>query len=514
MTPDLRLNSLPRPGEIAGRNTDPRFYAALAVLPNPDPILRKAGRSEEVFESIQADAHVIGELRLIRADLLRFKLRLTAGGDSRKDKYALELCQNFLARAPAPMMTWPDAIWNIGLAPFRGHSVHEIVWQRDGDQLMPARLLDRPQRRFKFDQDGALKLITRDDPLFGVPAEEAYFLVNRHMPSYDNPYGVALFSSCFWPYTFKHAGFRWFVKFCERFGIPFPIGKYPAGTPDEQITKLEQGLESLIEAGYAALQEDGAVELLESKTAGGGGKIVQQQLVEAANAEISKALSSQTLSTEQTGSSGSRGAAEVHRGRSLDVGESDRDSIAFTLDGLWARITLFNFGPDAKPPRSEFVAEEDVTKDRAEIYEIFGRMGGKPSREAMAAELDIELADPLKPEDQMQPPPVQAPGVPADPAGLRAATFARADAPFADQGAIDDANLDARLQPIAEQMLKPLIDELRNGLTPDQLLQRLASLYPKLDDSALQEMVARVIFVADVWGRLSAEGQVPGTGDG
>lgn len=504
----LRNRALPTPGEIAGRNTDPRFYAAMSILPNPDPILRKAGKSEEVFDTIQSDPHVIGELRLIRADLLRFKHRLQPGGDSRKDKRAFELCQNYLDRTPAPMMTWPQTIWNMGLAPFRGLSMHEIVWDRAGDMLMPDRLLDRPQRRFRFDPGGELRLITREQPMFGIPAEEVYFLINRHMPSYDNPYGVALFSSCFWPYTFKHAGYRWFVKFCERFGIPFPIGEYPAGTPGEDVQKLEEGLEALIEAGYAALQEGGAIKLLEAKGATGSGKIAQHQLIEAANAEMSKALSSQTLSTEQTGSTGSRAAAETHRGRSADVGEGDRDGIAYALDTLWARITLFNFGPDARPPKSEFVTEEQVTKDRAEIYQIAIEAGLNPSRKAMAAELDIELADPNDQDDQLQhqlPPPVP------NPITAAAAEFARGDSEtFPDQVAIDAANLDGALQSAIERLIKPLLNDLRDGIEPEALRAKLGELYPQLDDGGLQMLLERALFVAMVWGRLNASDEDEG----
>lgn len=501
------MNPLPEPRELAGRSTDPKIFDGLWTLPNPDHILRKAGKSEEIFDAIQSDAHVIGELRLIRADLLRFKHRLVPGGDKRKDQRALELCQMLLDRPPAPMMAWPDAIWNIGLSPFRGQSVHEIVWERTGNEIMPAKLLDRPQRRFRYNASGELRLLTRKDVLFGEPAEDLYFLLNRHMPSYDNPYGLALFSSCFWPYTFKNGGFRWFVKFCERMGIPFPVGTYPSGAGEPEIEKLTEALAALVEAGYAALPEGGQINLLESKMGGGTGKLAQHQLVEASNAEMSKALSSQTLSTEQTGSTGSRGAAEVHRGRSANVGESDRDGIAYTLDRLWALITRINVGEDAKPPRSEFNADEKAGKERAETYEIFINAGGKPSRKKMAADLGIELADPADPEDQFD-----APAAPKlNPIATAAAEFARITASeFPDQDAIDAVDIDEQLQGLAQDLLRPLIERVSAGVEPDVLLNDLAALFPKLDDAALQGMLARVIFVGDVWGRLSAQAESSG----
>lgn len=493
--------------EIAGRNSDPRFYSSLALLPNPDPILRKAGKSDEVYDTIQADSHVIGDLRLVRADLLRFKHRLVAGGNTRKDKRALELCQAFLDNAPAPHTNWPDMIWHIGLAPFRGQSLTEIVWERSGDLLMPAKLLDRPNRRFAWAPDASLRVLTRDQPVYGVPAEEAYFLLNRHMPSYDNPYGVALFSSCFWWHLFKHAGARFTVKFCERVGIPFPLGTYPAGTPEPDIAKLEEALQALLEAGYAAYQEGGAITLLESKVAGGAGKLVQQQLVELCNAEMSKAISSQTLSTESP-NSGSRAAAESHRERAGDVSQCDRDGVAFTLDRLWRLITRFNLGEDAKPPTSEFLNEEAATKDRAEVYKTFAEMGGNPSRKAMAADLGIQLADPNDGDDQMRNAGPAANASVRDPAqipGAAAEFAAMLSAGFPDQLAVEAVNLDAALQPIMEKLLAPVMSAVKDGLSPEALKAQLAELYPLLDDRALQTLLTRAFFVSMVWGRLHGE---------
>ena len=319
-----RLKRLPNAAEIAGRNTDPRWYAALTMLPNPDPILRKAGLDAEVFDAIQSDAHVMGELRSIKADMLRFQHVLVPGDQSRKAKRAHELCLKVMNRGPAPLRSWPNLIWNIAQATFRGISVHELVWGKDGELLLPVKILDRPQRRFSFDTDNRMRVLTREHPLEGELAEDQYFLVCRHMPSFDNPYGVALFSSCYWPYTFKHgAGFPRFVKYCERHGLPLPVGKYPPGTPPEQVELLEQALENLIDAGYAALQDDASIDLVESKGGSSNGRLAQHSLIEVCNAEMSKALTSQTLATESP-NSGSRAASESHRARAGDVNAGDR----------------------------------------------------------------------------------------------------------------------------------------------------------------------------------------------
>jgi phage gp29-like protein len=74
----------------------------------------------------------------------------------------------------------------------------------------------------------------------------------------------------------------------------------------------------------------------------------------------------------------------------------------------------------------------------------------------------------------------------------------------------DQAALDAALAAISEgtlqgqmaQMLAPVLAVAQSD--PEQLLARLAGLYPAMDDSALMEQLARVVFVAETWGRLNA----------
>ena len=51
-------------------------------------------------------------------------------------------------------------------------------------------------------------------------------------------------------------------------------------------------------------------------------------------------------------------------------------------------------------------------------------------------------------------------------------------------------------------MLAPVFRQLENGATPDELLGMLAQLYPQMDASGLQERLARIIFVSQIWGKI------------
>lgn len=349
--------------EVATRTSDPNFYGALQFLPNPDAVLRKLGKSQEVFDAILADAHVIGELRPMRANVINFNWRIKPGGDQADDRRAFEQALLLFSQRPAPGMGWPDVFWNMQEAILRGQRIHEVVWQLDGSLQVPAKVIDRPNHRFIYGIDNELRLLTRENRIEGIPVDPYKFLVSRHMPSFDNPYGVALLSSCFWPYTFKHNGFRFFVKFCEKYGIPWAVGKYPAGTAQAQIDALADSLARMVEDAIAAIPDSGAVELLSYSTSG---QLPQERLIEVCNREMSKCLNSQTLATELNGA-GSFAAAETHRGRELGNGAADRKIIEATINELLGWQTELNFAGAAQP-LFEFYDEAEARKDWVDVF--------------------------------------------------------------------------------------------------------------------------------------------------
>ncbi len=69
---------------------------------------------------------------------------------------------------------------------------------------------------------------------------------------------------------------------------------------------------------------------------------------------------------------------------------------------------------------------------------------------------------------------------------------------------------EASLSAACADLLAPLMDEIREGMEPVELLVRLGDLYPKLDTATLQELMARAIFLATVVGEASAAEEADG----
>ncbi len=482
--------------QLASRETDPRFYAAMTVLPNPDKVLRKLGMSGEVFDAVISDAHVIGDLRSVRAGLLRYEYRVVPGGKSAQDLRAFALCEQIIKQRNIGGMRIPDINWNMATSVFRGMSVHEAVLRREGNYLVPDALIDTPNRRFVWSTDNTLRLLTRHQPWRGEALGPNKWLVTRHMPSYDNPYGVALFSSCFWPYTFKHSGYRYFVKFCERYGIPKAIGEYPPGTTKADQDALVDALAQMIEDAVAAIPQGGGVKLLETSTTG---ELVHERLINLCNREMSKALTSQTLAMEIQGD-GSRAAAETHRDREEGVNDSDRTIVEDTWNQLFIWITRLNF-KDAIPPRFEFYEESQARKDWADVFDVARDFLDIPTDFAHDR---LQIPLPEKGQDVLpRKTDAAAPG--AQFSGSQAAMDFAAGYPALDALDTALASLDGgTIQEDAQALLTPFFKRLE-ALGPDEVLTDLAALYPDLDTTALEDRASRIIFVAMLWGRLNGD---------
>lgn len=377
--------------EAAGPDTDIAFFNALPVLPNPDPILRAMGVAERVYASILADAHVIGEVRSIRGSFRDMNYRIVTWDEKNaRAEAARELCEEWMQRTtPNAVAGWLETMWQMTAAIFSGYRVHELVWDSVDGNILPVTLVDRPNRRVVFDVYGEPLVVSRENPL-GASVEPYRVIVSRHMASMTNPYGIALLSSCFWPWTFKTGGFKYFVRYCERHGLPWPLGRYPVGTSEADQNELARAIENMIDSGYAVVQEGNGIELLVPQGTGSG-TLPQEALVNLCNREMSKALTGQAMVAELQGT-GARAASETAQDRSSSIHDFDRDIAAESFGRIFRWITTFNFGADVPAPELEFFKPEAAGKERAETYEVATRLGAKPSAAALLEELKIPAA--------------------------------------------------------------------------------------------------------------------------
>ena len=494
----------PRPQhELGGRSTDPWYWGLWSRLPNPDAVLRKMGADQSVYDQILYDPHVMGEMRTIHAALLEFEWRIVPGDESAQAARAAELAKEVMARRPAPEMTWPDVAWSMADGLFRGMAVHEVIWMRDGQRFVPERIEQRPNRRFVFDAESQLRLLTRLKPYDGEPVPEKVFLLGRHMPTYDNPYGIAVLSSCFWPYVFKHAGFKFFTTFCERFGFPWPVGKYPPDGGSIDADGMIQAMVRMVMDAVAAIPSDAEVEF-PNHSWSSSGATPHERLIQLCNRELSKALTSQTLATEIDGE-GSRAASETHRQRERAGHLSLRQVVSGTINTLFEWTTELNFGANVAPPAFEYFDEDEARMNWAKLYETARRYVPIPQAEVYK---NLRITPPRDDEPvlpgfgEASPPRLNGPG-----------NEDRRE--FAAPGTGPDAALDEALQALlaadeggvavrlGREIVEPVLEAA--AADPDALGDRLGAIYPDLNVRGLEELLGRVMYVAELVGRDDAD---------
>lgn len=486
---------------VADATSDPNlFLTQLSVLPNPDPILRQLGQAERVYHSIMMDGHVLGDVRSIRGEFRSYKYRVVPGDEKDSaSKAAAELCADWMRHTrPNKVVTdWLEVLWQMSSSILTGYRPHEMVWDYNahGGKLarktLPISIEDRPGRRFLFDVHGAPLLLSKDAPQ-GKPVEPYQFVISRHMPTTANPYGIALLSACYWPWVFKTGGWRYFVKFCERHGLPWPVARYPLGTQDNDIDKLSEAMAAMAEAGYVVVPDGTGVELLVPSSS--GTMLPQESLINATNREMSKALTGQAMVAELH-NVGARAASEVALRRQSSINDSDRDISSGGMSEVFRWITLFNFGEGVVPPELEFYRQEAASKDRAAAYQIVANLGARPSKAALLDEMDmpaaVDDADALLPISARAPAQPQEGRDPPDFSAFPGFSFARAAGMTEDEAvdlaakAADDALQDGVLDPI----YRMLVEFEEQGKSLADFRDALAPMLGQLDDEGLREVI-------------------------
>ena len=379
-------------GKEVAAGSDMTWFNKMMAMPNPDPILRRLGVADAVYASIMADAHVIGDIRSIRGSFRSYRTRVVAGDEQdARSQAAADLCEYWLQHCQpnAVAVDWMEVMWQMSSAIFTGYKVHEVVWDFVDGHILPIKVLDRKNNRFKFDHDGNL-LVLNSSSLGGERFPDYQFAVSRHMATCTNPYGVALLSSCYWPWLFKTGGFKYFMQYCEKYAVPVPFGQYPQGAQEKDIEQFEQSLADFLNNFYVLAPDGSKIELL--TPSGGGNQLPQEALIVRCNNEMSKALTGQAVVAELQ-QVGARAASETAASRQEMINNSDRDISSSGMSEIFRWITVFNFGENVAPPKLEFFTEKQAGKERAEAYQTVANMGGRPSRKALLEEMNMPEAE-------------------------------------------------------------------------------------------------------------------------
>lgn len=494
-----RMTDLMTPVATRARSLD---FSALGLwLPNPDPILKSQGKDISIYRDLRADAHV--------------------GGCIRRRKSAVKALQWGLNRETAParvhkavaaMLDALDMDRLIGDcldAAFYGYQPMEVIWER-GDTLAPRVVRALPPEWFCFDAEGELRFRSRTAPVVGEELPTSKFLCPRQDASYVNPYGVADLAMVFWPMVFKKGGVRFWLSFTEKYGMPFLMGRAAPGASDDQQAELLDAVERMVADAVAVVPDGAAIDALEIR-GGAANAELYERLVLWCRSEVSIALLGSNMATEMNSNRATAGAGlEVAE----DLRDADAEIVAAAVNQLIDWFVKLNFGTAAAPRWSLW---DQSAKDalRANRDRLLMETGARLTNAYWTREYGLDEGDLLPqggdPNGDPNGEPLANPmanhggtsGSPL-PAAAHAATAPPAPT-FPDQAALDALpDPDAA---VLDAVLAPIVEALAAGHTAEELVGMIGEWYPRMDDTALAEMLARAMFVAELHGRFSAQAQ-------
>lgn len=322
--------------EIASRQSMTFSFGGMMLsLPNPDPVLKRLGKDIEVYREIMNDPVIKGAVRRRRSAVVALEYGLEQGKASDK---TMKLCEQVLSsiKLRSVIRELHDASWF-------GYSPAEIYWERTGSLWLPSKVVGKPPEWFGFNDNNELCLKQQGKY---TPVPPMKFITARNDPTFANPYGVADLASVYWLSVFRKGGLKFWLRFVDKYGQAFVVGKHPRATPQTEVDKILDSLEMLSQDGVAVIPNDGSVEILESSGKGATADMFER-LLKHCRDEINIALLGQNQSTDASSTNASAQAGiEV----TDDIRDADGVMISEPINELLGYVVALNIGESEPVP--------------------------------------------------------------------------------------------------------------------------------------------------------------------
>jgi len=481
--------------EIATAEKDIDVFAGwIKRLENPDPTLRTqaSGKGLKLYDEVDRDPHAgsVLQTRYLAVvgkdwEILPAKSATKLGRPSatpQEEKIADFVKETLLE------CNFDQARHEIMQAVLYGFYTSEVLWEIHNGGITIQKLIGKHPRRFSFTVDRKLRLLTPQNMIDGEEVPDRKFITFTFADS-DNPYGKGLGQKLWWPVWFKKHGIKYWLVRLEKFGMPTAVGKYPPGTDPKQQQALLDAIDAIQNETGLKIPETMSIELLEAMSRGDA---TYDKLCDYMDAQISKAVLGQTASTE--GTPGKLGSEEERGQVRQDILEADADLLDACLNESLIRwIVDYNFPGVVEYPKIKTHAERKPDlKERSEIDKTVTSDIGVPVGRKYFYET-YGIPEPAEDEEIVESPQRSTPMAFATKQGRFTPEQENIEGLVGES--VDHA---ARAMKGLETPVKKLItganslEEIRDGLY---------ALYGEMDQTELEELVARAMYVAELYGR-------------
>jgi phage gp29-like protein len=395
-----RLSQILQAAEIG----DPYLYLELA---------------EEMEEK---DLHYLAVLGTRKNAVSQLDLIVRAASSASEDQRAASIVREMIVEGPIQL---DSVMFDILDAVGKGFSATEIMWDRSGREWAPVELKWRDPRWFAFDWISGEQMLVRtlkgemeatpsragvSPRHFGgdvpgwtqtgigiqpmtAPLAPFKFIVHFAKAKAGLPIRGGLARAAGWSYLFKNYVLKDWVTFTEVFGQPLRVGKYHPGASEQDKQALLQAVSNIGTDAAAIIPESMLIEFTEAHQSSSAE--LYEHFCEYLDAQVSKAVLGQTLTTEMPRTGGSRAAAQVHDAVRRDILNADARRLSATLKrDLIQPVVDLNMGPQTRYPTIELGLPDDSdVKVFAEIVAMLADRGLRVSQKTILDKLGIAQAD-------------------------------------------------------------------------------------------------------------------------
>ncbi|MFA6660172.1 MAG: DUF935 family protein [Bacilli bacterium] len=346
-----------------------------------------------------------------------------------------------------------------------GYKPMEIYYNIKNGKILIDDIIGKPPEWFAFRQGHFVFL--NNSSVEGEEIPPYKILMLRNSPSYTNPYGEAVLARCVNPLYLKNGDLELWSLFTQKYGMPFLHGKIEGGSKFD-LENLATQLDNLRQDGTMA--SSGNIEINTIEASNSYSSDNYNLFLHFCNTEISKAILSQTLTTEQ-GETGSYSMSQTHLEVRTDIVKSDAAIVEYAFNQIIEWLIEMNFeNMPAETPKfilyGDLIADLDLAQ-RDQI--IFSTGYVKPTKEYLTRHHgykndEIEMTEPAPAQVQ----------------------FAESEP---DKKSLDDYD------EATQQILKPIIKLIENGKTYDEILNEAAEMFGNIDKDELIDYIGDSILL-------------------
>ncbi|MCG9722120.1 DUF935 domain-containing protein [Shewanella sp. Isolate7] len=498
-TDDVRLIGLHRTfSSHPSSGLTPASAAEILISAEQGDLIAQCELAEDIEEK---DGHLYAELDKRKRALMGVDYYLVPPSNpSEQEKADTEYLQQMIEEG-----NWiTSLIKSMADAILKGFSMHELKWTRELGEWFVESPEYRDPSWFQTHSERRNELRLRDASHEGAELWAFGWIKHLHPAKSGYLSRSGLVRQLIWPFIFKNYSVRDLAEFLEIYGLPLRIGQYPSGASDDEKRAL---LNAVMSIGHNAggIMPKGMV--MDFHSAAQGQADPFELMMTWAEKTMSKVILGGTLTSQADGKSSTNALGNVHNDVRQELRDADLGLLAETLSRdlifpLYA-LNCKSYQSHRRYPRLVFdTTEAQDLRDLAYPLRAFVSMGMQIPQDWLHEK--TRIPKPANGEAVLK---IVQDEPNAQQTAL-AALAARAGSPTPStpsQQALDEA-IDALTQgKMSEQymaMVEPFIGQLNQE--PEQLRAQMEQDYPGMDSEQLTEMLARLMFVAELWGMANA----------